>query len=232
MMILLFLGGLALVISGGYFFLKIMKWAFGSLIESLGVIIFDAYRYFTYILPNKKSGRFEQQAREKAEKQALIKASQEKLIQVRSEKEIEMIVKAAVNRALYLQNKNPYADDYLIDKYIINFSTSTIIQLESIEKEIQKSHAKNMLLSNTENVKTYTLEDISNKQPTDRKFEYPFEMRLFMFGPDYVLHIRDTLEKSDVLIQSREMPKILNYMMDVERRFEHLRNRSNIKSRI
>lgn len=232
MPILFFLSFLALVISGAYFFFKILKWAFGSLIESLGVIIFDSYKYFTYILPNKRSGRFEQLKEEKMQKEALKKAAQDRLIQIRSEKDTEMIVKAAINRAIYLQNKYPYSDEYFIDKYIINFSSSTIAQLESIEQEIQESHKQNMSLSNTVNVKTYTLNDILNKQPIEKKYEYPFEMRLFMFGPDYVLHIRDTLEKSDVLIQSREMPKILNYMIDIEGRFEYLRNKSNIKSRI
>lgn len=215
------------VFIGMVFIAAIVYLLFRGFFNLIGLVVYQAYKYLTYTLPHSRTGRLQDLKRQEEETKELKKATEKMRVKKIRDKELNEIVKAAINRAIYLQNKFPYVNDTLIDKYVISFSKCTMAQLESIEAEIKVNHERNALF-NLNAQKTYTMTDLRDKVPYQQKFEYPFEMRAFQIGADYVLHFRDKIQNSDSLIQTQNKSMIDKYFKDYEEKVELLRTKFDI----
>lgn len=209
-------------------FLNSLVFIIKELLESLGIIIFESYKLITFTIPDYFSGRARKRKKEKKMKEALEKAIEEKEEYLRELRGTSDILSAAINRAKYLKNKYPYASDEMIEDYIREFYNSSVGELIELEKVIQKNHIENAQIYNNQFSKVYTLSDLISLEPISEINEYPFEMKLFKIGPDFVVYIHDTIDNTDTLFQTRDEDKIKQFIAKTEYQFNILKERNRI----
>lgn len=112
-----------------------------------------------------------------------------------------------------LKAKYPRADKELFDRIEAEFLESTSLEpFKEYEELVKQSHIQNINKNKVTKSKVYTLKDLDNVKPIERKEEIPILLELYEINDDFILKVVNTSTNECNLFQTQNYPLIRRYM--------------------
>lgn len=185
--------------------LKLFGKYFSLFFEHLIQGSYELHKWFTYDMSKDVKEKKQRKREEKMLKKA-IDAKKQHEYNLHSAK---LVTQAALNGVKYLKNRFPYASQELFDKYLKNFNKMRVDEIKEFETKIEKSHIENKKKPIAK--KQYSLSDLAHHFPVQQKSQRPCHFSLYLIDNEYIVHIYNAKDKSDLIIQTTNYHDIKKY---------------------